>query len=52
MREITIKEIKESSTETWSRKNNSVRGIETVDKKEINVGDKIVINNYFTLVTE
>lgn len=37
---------------TYSVKNNSARGCHTVYRSEIKVGDKIVINNHFTLVTE
>lgn len=48
---ISIKEIRESGY-SWSRKDNSPRGCETVSCTEINVGDKVVVNNYFTLVTE
>jgi hypothetical protein len=49
MRTISIKELKCS---TYSVKDNSPRGCKTVKRKEIKVGDKIVIDNYFTLVTE
>lgn len=52
---ITIQEVREMATNgitTFSRKDNSVRGVETVSARNIKVGDKIVINNYFTTVTE
>ena len=53
--EITITRIKEMSAKgigTFSRKDNSIRGVETVSADEIKVGDKIVIENYFHTVTE
>ena len=49
MREIAISELR---GETQSVKDNSVRGITTKRTSEVKVGDKVVINNYFTLVTE
>ena len=52
MRTISIKEIRQSGIETWSVKDNSVRGITTKYTSEIKIGDKVVIDNYFTLVTE
>ena len=48
-RMISIKELK---CETYSVKDNSVRGIKTVYRSEVKVGDKVVLDNYFTLVTE
>lgn len=36
----------------WSKKDNSPRGCAVVPINEIKVGDKVVIDNYFTLVTE
>ena len=51
-KEISIKQIKSSKTETFSKKDNSIRGCATICKKEVKIGDLIVINNYFTLVTE
>ena len=48
---ITIKEIMESGY-SWNRKDNSPRGCETVSCTQIKVGDKVVVNNYFTVVTE
>lgn len=53
--EITIAKVKEMSDKgisTFSKKDNSVRGVETVLADEIKVGDKIVIDNYFHTVTE
>ena len=52
MRTITISELKATGTDTWSVKDNSVRGYTTKYTSEINVGDKVVIDNYFTLVVE
>lgn len=37
---------------TFMKKDNSPRGCECVSASEIKIGDKIVIDNYFTLVTE
>ena len=51
MDSISIKEIEESLC-SWNRKNDSPRGCETVSCTQIKVGDKVVVNNYFTLVTE
>ena len=52
MRTVSIKELQESGVESWSVKDNSVRGIATKYTSQIQVGDKVVIENYFTLVTE
>ena len=51
-RTITIKEVKEMGISTFSKKDNSPRGCKTVSASEIKVGDKIVIDNYFTLIVE
>lgn len=51
-RTITLKELKEINVDTFSRKDNSPRGIENVSLEEIKPGDEVVIDNYFTLVTE
>ena len=51
--EITIARVREMSEKgisTFSRKNNSVRGVETILAGEVKVGDKIVIDNYFHTV--
>lgn len=53
--EITIAQVKEMSEKgisTFSRKDNSVRGVETVSADEIKIGDKIVIDNYFHTVIQ
>ena len=52
MRTISIKEIQESAVSTYSVKDSSVRGIATVSKGNVKIGDKVVIDNYFHLVTE
>ena len=52
MRTISINELKAMGISTWSVKDNSPRGITTKYTSEIKIGDKIVIDNYFTLVTE
>ncbi len=52
MRTITINELKATGVSTWSVKDNSVRGFTTKYTDEVKPGDKVVIDNYFTLVTE
>ena len=52
MRTVTIAEIKASDVSSWSIKDNSVRGCTTKYTDEVKVGDKVVIDNYFTLVIE
>ena len=49
-REISINTLKEMNVSTFSKKDNSVRGCTTVSKNEIQIGDEVVIDNYFTLV--
>ena len=49
-RTITISELRATGIESWSVKDNSVRGITTKYTNEIQIGDKVVIDNYFTLV--
>jgi len=47
---ITMEEVKamtEKGITTFSRKNNSPRGCETISADEVKIGDKIVIDNYF-----
>lgn len=51
--EITMAEVKrleENGVSTFSRKDNSVRGIETILASQVEIGDKIVIDNYFHTV--
>ena len=50
--EISIKELMDINCDTYMRKDNSVRGCECVSKSQIKIGDKVVIDNYFTLVIE
>lgn len=52
MRTITIGEIMENPCNTFSKKDNSVRGCSTVSKSELQIGDKVVIDNYFTEIIE
>lgn len=52
MRTISIEELKSMRVNTWSVKDDSPRGIRTKYTSEISPGDKVVIENYFTLVTE
>lgn len=52
-RTITMSEIETMAKEgisTFDRKDNSTRGREIVDASEIKVGDKVLIDNYFTTV--
>lgn len=51
-RTISIKTIQSNITDTYSIKDNSPRGCHTELKENIKIGDKVVIDNYFTLVTE
>jgi len=37
---------------TFMRKDNSPRGCECVSASQIKIGDEVVIDNYFTIVTE
>jgi len=52
MKTITIKELQNMGIESWSVKDNSARGISVKYTSEIIVGDKVVIDNHFTLVVE
>ncbi len=55
VRTITMKEVQNlinDGVSTFSRKDNSPRGCETVSANEIQIGDKIVIDNYFTTVVD
>lgn len=49
---ITMKEINEMNCNTFSLKDDSPRGCKTVYKAELKIGDKVVIDNYFTTITE
>ena len=49
-RTITKKELESMNINSWSAKDNSPRGIHTAYTSEIKQGDKVVIDNYFTLV--
>lgn len=51
-RTITISELQNTGVESWSVKDNSVRGITTKYTSQVSVGDKVVIDNYFTEVIE
>jgi len=52
MRTISIKEIHLSPVSTYSVKDDSVRGVSTVYKDNVKIGDKVVLDNYFHEVTE
>lgn len=47
-----VKDLIERGATTFSRKDDSPKGCKTVAASEIKVGDKIVIDNYFTLIVE
>jgi len=51
-RTITISELKNSGINSWSVKDNSVRGCTTKYVGDIQIGDKVVIDNYFTVVID
>ena len=54
-RTITMSEIQEMINQgitTFSKKDDSPRGCKTVSASQVKAGDKIVIDNYFTLVVE
>ena len=51
-RKITLQELKAKGVSSWSVKDNSARGFSVKNTSEVKVGDKVVIENYFTLVTE
>jgi hypothetical protein len=52
MNSITLKDLVAMGVESLSVKDNSARGISVKYTSEIVVGDKVVIDNHFTLVTE
>ena len=52
MRTITMSELKATGTQSWTVKDNSVRGATTKYISEIQIGDKVVINDYFTEIIE
>ncbi len=52
---ITMKEIQDkinNGVSTFMKKDNSPRGCSCVSASEIQVGDEVVIDNYFTLVID
>lgn len=52
MKTITMQEIQEMNCDSFSKKDDSPRGITTVFKSELKIGDKVVLNNHFVLITE
>ncbi len=52
MKTVSIDDLRKSGVESWLVKDNSPRGISTKYTSEIVPGDKVVLDNYFTLVTE
>lgn len=51
-REISIKTLRKMKVGTLTRKTDTPRGAETVSKSQVQIGDKVVLDNYFTLITE
>lgn len=51
-RTITIKALQEMGVDSWSVKDSSPRGIHTAYTSEIKAGDRVVIDDHFTTVTE
>lgn len=52
---ITMEQVRElvgKGISSWSKKDNSVRGIDTVSTSELRVGDEIVVNDEFTEIVE
>ena len=49
---ITLEEIKKTGAGSWSKKDNSPRGVTTVSTSSLKVGDEIVIDNCFALIVE
>lgn len=52
---IKIKEIQEmakNGINTFSKKDDSPRGCKTILANDVKIGDKVVIDNYFVLVTQ
>lgn len=49
---ITMKEIQDDNCNTFMKKDNSVRGCSCVMKSTLQIGDKVVIDNYFTEIIE
>lgn len=52
MRTIDIKEIRNGNVNTYSVKDESPRGCHTASREEIQIGDKVVIDNHFVTVVE
>ena len=52
VRTISIEEVKTYGIDTWSVQDDSARGIGTKYTSEVKIGDKVVLDNHFTLVTE
>ena len=51
-RTITMSALKAKGVSTWSVKDNSVRGITTKYISDVQIGDKVVIDDYFTEIIE
>ena len=51
-RTITIDELTKKGVNTFSVKDDSPRGYRTINKENVKIGDKVVLDNYFTLVVE
>ena len=44
--------LSELTCSTYSKKDNSPRGCKAVNSNDVNIGDYVVIDNYFTLVVK
>lgn len=51
-RTISMKEIQAKNCDTFSRKDDSPRGIETVFKRDLRIGDEVILNNYFVEIVD
>lgn len=52
MKTITLKKLQEMGCMTHSVKDDSVRGIKTIDVSDVKIGDEIVLDNRFVKVVE
>lgn len=49
---ITMDNVRQLNVLSFSKKDNSPRGYQTVGIEELQLGDKIIIGNYFTTIVE
>lgn len=52
MKTITLRELQKMGCMTYSVKDDSVRGIKTIDVSDVKVGDELVLDNRFVKVIE